>query len=196
MNNLGALQKMASVLRRAANVLAGPPFRSTSSEQDTIVPPGDMEVEMLRHADEAALSRAAEPAPREMAFPDPMFATGEGDVDRLRRVASEYFEAVRSMERQRDEWRGMFHQQAREHHAAQVQLQDHLLRMQRIARQVVVVLNKMRMEQKLQPFATIDELEQKLPDLAGDYERHMTDLVQRSEPLLAAQQLIKDQPSE
>lgn len=128
-------------------------------------------------------------------FMAPSIKTGEPELVRLRRVAGEYFDMVRKFEAQRDEWRAMFHQQAREHHAAQVSLQDDLARMQRIARAVVQVLNGARTEKGLPPLTTIAELESTLPDLAAVYERRMNEIDNAAEPILDAERALKELPA-
>lgn len=73
------------------------------------------------------------------------------ELARSKRIATDYFEVIEKLDRQRDEWKQMYRDQALHHQAGQQLLQNcaHTLAMQ--LRQALVHLNLLRKAADLEP---------------------------------------------
>lgn len=133
--------------------------------------------------------------PRAPLFLDPVIASGEPTEVRLRRVAGEYWDLVQRMERQRDEWRTMFFEQSREHHRAQVALQELLTRVTRVTRAIVSTINQARVPAGLPELQNLAEIERDVPDWAGPYLARVEGMAAQAEPLIHAASVLGERPS-
>ena len=104
------------------------------------------------------------------------------------RIKGEYFSLLEKLERQRDEWRELYHTQSRTHHNAQVLLESHLMQTRDWLGKVIKVANAYRKERNEPLILKPADLEALSPPIgtAAEYEKAMKHLAAGAEPLLDA----------
>lgn len=75
------------------------------------------------------------------------------DLEQSRRICREYFEVIESMQEDRDRWKEMFLEQARQHQTAQAMLENALVDARQKAVMLIQIVNKTRDEKGLKPIA-------------------------------------------
>jgi len=101
------------------------------------------------------------------------------EAERQRRRADEYLVVIQSLERQRDEWKEMFHKQARAHVTAQAMLEKVLIRTRQVAARAIIQLNTLRKEKDLKPVESPQDLspyDGEPVGLAKSYAKEMKEL--------------------
>jgi len=96
-------------------------------------------------------------SPQERAFCEQY--SNETEMERLRRRCSEYFDIIERIEKERDGLWRMWRESTSEHLNAQALLERHLMSTRKQLGQAVVMLNKMRKQQSLEPVKKPAQLE-------------------------------------
>ena len=109
-------------------------------------------------------------------------AQQDQEIAKLQRIASEYFEVIEQLDRQRDEWKGMYREQALRHQGAQKVLQRCVHTLANQLRQAVRQVNFFRSAAELPAVTEPVSLEQ-LPD--GVPENYAAKLAELEAKLLA-----------
>ncbi len=108
---------------------------------------------------------------------------------RLSRMNSAYFDGLDKLQAQRDEWREMFHTQARQHECAQSMLQEALANADDMLRRCVDLVNVYR-DEKGEPKLQRPELAKGVENVGGKvYGDAMRALAEQATPLVSAAEL-------
>lgn len=110
----------------------------------------------------------------------------ETELAKAVRHKEEYFGLIERMERQRDEWRELYHTQSRTHHNAQVLLESHLMQTREWLQKTILIVNQYRKERNEPLIQKPGDLETTtLPvGTAAEYEKAMKELAGGAETLL------------
>jgi len=114
-----------------------------------------------------------------------------------KRIGGEYFAVIESMERQRNEWKEMFFEQAAEHVQGQSRLEEALTRVRQALGSVVKQLNFLRELGGLEPLNAAHEMEEGAPPIgqAEEFRRKVQELTARAPEEtdgMAAREEIRD----
>lgn len=112
----------------------------------------------------------------------------ETELAKATRHKDEYFVVIEKMERQRDEWRELYHTQSRTHHNAQVLLESHLMQTRDWLGKVIKVANVYRKERNEPQILKPADLEALSPPIgtAAEFKATIEALTAGAEPLLDA----------
>jgi hypothetical protein len=99
------------------------------------------------------------------------------------RIAAERLDVIYKIERQRNEWLRLYHEQSDQHHAAQVALESWLAEARNMLKRALELLNAYRAKDGLGPIKTPEQIDEKLSHAEGY--RRLTERLQReATPLL------------
>lgn len=82
-------------------------------------------------------------------------AEDESELENLRRQKEELFDLVVRIEKQRDDWKTRFFEQAHQHQNAQAMLEDHVRVVGTTLVRTVEILNELRVKNGLEPMTSI-----------------------------------------
>lgn len=112
----------------------------------------------------------------------------EAELAKAVRIKGEYFGLIERMERQRDEWRELYHTQSRTHHNAQVLLEGYLTQAREWLQKAILIINQYRKEANQPLIQKPGDIEASAPPIgtATEYEATINALTAAAEPLIDA----------
>jgi chromosome segregation ATPase len=107
----------------------------------------------------------------------------QGELQQQNRIATERLDVIYKIERQRNEWLKLYHEQSDQHHAAQIALESWLTEARKMLKRALDLLNDYRKKDGLEPVKSPEQLDATLSHAEGY--RRLTERLQReATPLL------------